>query len=113
MSACAPVGGAGWPKGYGNLLGRFITSDALSSFASDDFLNLMREPIRFRIKVHNAGMSRAFGYEATALSDIREAVIGARAAGKLRLQQIRIAERCKLLARGFMHVGIIALELVH
>ena len=54
-------------------------------------------------------MRRAFGYEATALPDICEAVLEARAQGKLRHQQMRIASRCELLARGFMRLGIIAL----
>jgi hypothetical protein len=102
-------GGAGWAKGQGDGLGRFLTSDALSPFVSSELLNLISDPIKFRIKVRNAGMRRAFGYEATTLPDICEAVLNARAEGKLRHQQMRIGNQCELLARGFMRIGIIAL----
>jgi len=71
--------------------------------------SLISTPIKFRIKVHNAGMRRAFGYEATTLPDICETVLKARSEGKLRHQQMRIGNQCELLARGFMRIGIIAL----
>lgn len=102
-------GGAGRSKGQGDRLSRFLTGDALFPFVSSELLNLIQEPIKFRIKVHGAGMRRAFGYEASALTKICEAVLDCRASGKLHPLQTKIALRCELLARGFMEVGIIAL----
>lgn len=51
----------------------------------------------------------AYGYEATVLADICEAILAARKAGVLQKQQNHIAERAELLVRGFARVGIIAL----
>jgi len=55
------------------------------------------------------GGRTAFGYEATILADICEAVLAARKAGLLHPQQIHLAEQCEILMRGFARVGIIAL----
>lgn len=51
----------------------------------------------------------AYGYEATVLADICEAVLAARNAGALQKQQEHIALQCEILVRGFARVGIIAL----
>ena len=51
----------------------------------------------------------AFGYPATLLADICEAVLGARQAGTLSATQAAIANQCEILVRGFARVGIIAL----
>lgn len=47
--------------------------------------------------------------KATVLADICEAVLQARADGKLMHQQGNIAKRCEILVRGFARVGIVAL----
>jgi hypothetical protein len=102
-------GGRGRASGQGDRLGRFLTGVSLAPFVDNELLDLIREPLRFRIKVEGAGMRGAFGYEATALPDICEAVLSARSAGALTHRQVHIAERCELLVRGFARVGIIAL----
>lgn len=51
----------------------------------------------------------AYGFEATILADICEAVLKARDDGLLLKQQIHIATKCEILMRGFARVGIIAL----
>jgi P63C domain len=67
----------------------------------------LNSPLEFR-PLH--GGRTAFGYEATILSDICEAILSARKAGLIRSDyQVRIADRCELLMRGFARVGIIAL----
>jgi hypothetical protein len=55
------------------------------------------------------GGAPAFGYPATILADICDAVLAARKAGALQQQQLHIAEQCEILVRGFARVGIIAL----
>lgn len=66
----------------------------------------IKNPIPFRAK----GMARtAYGYEATILADICDAILAARKAGLLSPQQVHIADQCELLVRGFARVGIIAL----
>jgi hypothetical protein len=51
----------------------------------------------------------AYGYEATILADICDAVLKARENGDLNYQQEHIAQRCEILVRAFARVGIIAL----
>lgn len=51
----------------------------------------------------------AFGYEATILADICDAILEAREYELLQHQQMHLAERCEILLRGFARVGIIAL----
>jgi len=66
----------------------------------------IQNPIEFQPP---RGGRTAFGYEATILADICEAVLAAREAGLLQKQQEHIADRCEILMRGFARVGIIAL----
>jgi hypothetical protein len=51
----------------------------------------------------------AYGYEATVLADLCDAVLDARKRGKLNYQQEHIAAQCEILVRGFARVGIVAL----
>jgi hypothetical protein len=62
-------------------------------------------PIRFQTP--EGGF--AYGYPATVLADICEAVLAARADGELHHNQQHIASQCEILLRGFARVGIIAL----
>jgi P63C domain len=72
-----------------------------------DLAERIRTPILFR---QMAGGKAAYGYEATILADICDAVLGARRIpGALQSQQSHIADQCELLVRGFARVGIIAL----
>jgi hypothetical protein len=67
----------------------------------------IRNPILFR---YNKAGKLAYGYEATILADICDAVLAARLkGGVLAPNQVRIAEQCEVLVRGFARVGIIAL----
>jgi hypothetical protein len=53
--------------------------------------------------------SRAFGYPAELLPKVCEVFIDAKEAGVLSHTQVRIAEQCKVLYRGFTVLGITAL----
>ena len=69
-----------------------------------DLTERLKNPIKF-----NPGGKPAYGYEATVLADLCDAVLGARAAGLLLKQQEHIAAQAEILVRGFARVGIIAL----
>ena len=84
----------------------FLRSNTLAPHVDAETLARANSPIEFQ-PPH--GGRTAYGYPATLLADICEAVLAARTAGSLHQQQHHIAERCELLARGFMRVGIIAL----
>ncbi len=63
-------------------------------------------PILFRPP--NGGKP-AYGYEATILADICDAIFVARKHGLIQRQQMHLADRAELLMRAFARVGIIAL----
>jgi len=87
-------------------LAAFASGKAISPFISNDLAAAIRSPIRF----HTArGGAAAYGYPATILADICEAVLSARKTGVLLPQQAHIAEQCEVLVRGLARVGIIAL----
>jgi len=92
-------------KGGGDRLAHFVTGKALEPFVSADLKAVIETPIQFRTPTGNA----ANAYDAQILADICEAVLTARADGKLQKQQAHIAQQCEILMRGFARVGIIAL----
>jgi len=89
----------------GDRLAKFTAGKALNPYVSAGLLEVTANPIKFRTPNGNV----AYGYEATILADICEAVLQARADGKLQKQQEHIARQCEILVRGFARVGIIAL----
>jgi hypothetical protein len=84
----------------------FLTGKSISPYVSSDLLALITKPIKFG---HPGGGNLAYGYPATILADICDAVLSARRAGTLQKQQLHIAEQAEILVRGFARVGIIAL----
>lgn len=92
-------------RGGGDRIAKFVATKALNPFVSDQLAEVIKNPIIFQT-THG---SRAYGYEATVLADICDAVLEARKQGKLHYQQEHIAERCEALVRAFAKVGIIAL----
>lgn len=76
------------------------------SLINNNIAEVIKHPIRFK-PPH--GGRPAFGYPATVLADICEAVLEARAAGTLDARQSNLAKQCEVLVRGFARVGIIAL----
>lgn len=98
------LGSAG--RGAGSRLAKFVSSKSVSPYISEELSKVVVEPIRFRSP---QGGAVTYGYEATVLVDICEAVLKAREKGKLHRQQQHIAKQCEILVRGFARVGIIAL----
>jgi len=73
----------------------FIATDLALSSSRLDFLTMVG--------------GKAFGFRAEVLPTICEVFIDAERAGKLNDRQIHIAERARILYRGFANLGIIAL----
>ncbi len=92
-------------RGEGDRLAKFISGKAISPFVNNDLFEMIKNPIKFK----TTNGSVAYGYEATILADICDAVLEARKSGKLNYQSEHIAARCEILVRGFARVGIIAL----
>lgn len=67
---------------------------------------LLKKPIEFK-PAH--GGRAAYGYPATVLADLCEAILAARAVDKLPAKLLPLAKQCEILIRGFARVGIIAL----
>jgi hypothetical protein len=89
----------------GTRLAKFAAGERLKPFAPSNLIERTQEPIKFRTPSGNL----AFGFEATVLADLCEAVLAARSAGVLQKQQEHVAKRAEILLRGFARVGIIAL----
>jgi P63C domain len=86
-------------------LPRFATQDWLLPSLSNDLLMALRNPILFSAP----GTPRVYGYPATILPDICDAILAARVAGKTTSRQDVIVQRAENLVRAFAKVGIIAL----
>lgn len=84
----------------------FVDSLAQKGIDIGDLSARIRNPIRFRFP---GGGRSAYGYEATILADVCDAILAARLKDVLHPQQKRFAEQCEILVRGFARVGIIAL----
>lgn len=86
-------------------LTKFVEGKSLNPFISNELLELIKSPIKFQ----TTNGTVAYGYEATILADLCEAILKAREKGELHHQQVHIAEHAEILVRGFARVGIIAL----
>ncbi len=93
------------PDEGGAELPRFATRYWLLPFLSNDLLMALRNPILFSAP----GLAKIYGYPATILPEICDAILSSRAAGKTTSRQDAIVQRAELLIRAFAKVGIIAL----
>lgn len=83
-----------------------LASDALKPYISEELMARLNFPKEYRPK---RGGRTAFGYEATLLPQICEAILDARKARKLGKRHENIVQKAEILMRGFARVGIIAL----
>jgi hypothetical protein len=97
------LGGEG--RGAKNRLLRFVETKGVAKYASEELRAKVQGPMLFRTPTS----AIAYGYEATILADLCEAVLAARDAEDLAPQQRHIAVRCEILIRGFARTGIIGL----
>ena len=84
----------------------FLASETIKPFISQELMARLSIPIPY--KPEHRGRS-AYGYEATLLPEICEAILDANKDGKLKKNQARLAETAEILLRGFARVGVIAL----
>lgn len=82
----------------------FLTANNLTPFISNELLENSK-PIQF-IDLNN---NQSIGYKAELLPSTCYVFIDAQEKDALKLSQIHIAERAKMLVRGFAIIGIIAL----
>lgn len=87
-------------------LAQFIEALAEKGVDCEELAARLRNPIIFR---RTTGGALAYGYEATMLADICDAVLAGRKMGLFAPNQMHVADRCEVLVRGFARVGIIAL----
>lgn len=92
--------------GGADRLTSFAQGKNISPFVNNDLLALLENPLRF---THSGGGGVAYGYPATLLADLCDAILAARKSGALQKQQEHIAAQAEILVRGFARVGIIAL----
>lgn len=91
-------------KGGGDRIANFVNTKAINQHASNELREMITAPIKFR-----AGPNMAYGYDATILPEICDAVLEARNEGTLNYQQKHIALQAEMLLRAFAKVGVIAL----
>jgi len=95
----------GSSRGGGDRLAYFVAQKTLSPFVSKELEAVTKEPLVFRT---DRG-AMAYGYDATVLADICEAILEARKQDALSKQQTHIADKAEILIRSFARVGIVAL----
>jgi hypothetical protein len=91
--------------GGGDRIAVLARTKAIRPLVSNDLEMAIAEPIRFKTTWNQV----AFGYEATVLADLCDAILRARQEGRLAHHQQHIATQCEILVRSFAKVGIIAL----
>lgn len=83
----------------------FLGASNLRPYYSEELRAKLDNPIVYR----TAGGNLAFGYEASILPEICEAVLDAERGGTLRTSQKRVAEAARLLYRGLARTAVVAL----
>ena len=98
--------GIGLNPDVGFRMPQFIASKAIKPFVSNDLMPALEVPILFK---NPSGGGNAYGYPATILVDICEAVIDASKTGKLQSRHRNTVKRCEAIYKAFARVGVIAL----
>ncbi len=104
LGRSARPSGQGKQKAGFEQLPAFLRAKSLNRYITKGILDSTR-PIQF-VPTHGG---RAIGYKAQLLPQICDVFLSARRDGLLMHQQIRLADQCEILMRGFAHVGITAL----
>lgn len=83
----------------------FAAGERVKHFISNELKERIHSPVIFLTPTGQ----KSYGYEAEVLVELCEAILSARAAGRLQMQQQAIAQQCELIIRGLARVGIVAL----
>lgn len=89
----------------GGQLPVFLVAKGLQPHISNDLEVVVKEPVFYRTR----SGAIAHGIDATVLPQVCDVWTSAEAAGDLRPNQLRTAERARMLIRGLAHVGIVGL----
>lgn len=93
-------------RDHPNMAASLTLKDDKDGFNWSDLVERINNPISFRAR----GVGRlSYGYEATILADLCDAILQARDVKALHVQQQGFAKQCEILVRGFARVGITAL----
>lgn len=84
----------------------FLSSRGINRHVTSELMARMESPLQYRSRAHNRPV---YGYEATLLPQICEAILKARDAGDLKMSQQGLAGVADLLVRGLAQVAIVAL----
>ncbi|WP_424361807.1 P63C domain-containing protein [Methylocystis parvus] len=87
-----------------NRLELFVSRNRIKPYVSNELLERIKSPIRFRYK-----SNITYGFDSDTLIDIAEAVIKADNAGVLMTQQAAIAHQCRVITSSLTRLGLIAL----
>lgn len=88
---------------WGDRLVKFISTKGIKPNISDELADVIKNPIKFKTERGNI----AHGYEATILPDICEAVLKARQAGHLNVQQKKRSPKGERRAGDAISGGVI------
>ena len=92
-------------EGIGAQMPRFVGQKWISPFISNNLMSVLKKPIIFQAPTG----ATAYGYPATALVDLCNAILEANEQGAATPRQNSFVERAMVLIRGLATVGVIAL----
>jgi hypothetical protein len=99
----------GYTGSSGDWLKKFVNTKAISASISSDIVAGLSEPIKFMRVDAGGSQPITYGYEATKLIDLCDALLDLNKAGVLKDSQKIYAEQAEIIIRSVAKVGIIAL----
>ncbi|MBA3829866.1 MAG: P63C domain-containing protein [Taibaiella sp.] len=99
----------GYEGSSGDWLKKFVATKNISQNINPDIIAGLLEPIEFERKDAGGSQPITYGYEATKLIDLCDALIDLKKAGVLKENQLVYAEQAEMIIRAVAKVGIIAL----
>jgi hypothetical protein len=99
----------GYEGSSGDWLKKFISQKSIAPSVPKEVIAGFAEPIQFIRNDSGGSQPITYGYEATKLIDLCDALIDLKKAGVLKPNQIMYAEQAEIIIRSVAKVGIIAL----
>jgi len=99
----------GYEGSSGDWLKKFVNTKTISQAIDPEIIAGLSEPIKFMRIDAGGSQPITYGYEATKLIDLCDALIGLNRAGVLKESQQIYAEQAEMIIRAVAKVGIIAL----
>ncbi|MDM1514738.1 P63C domain-containing protein, partial [Myroides odoratimimus] len=99
----------GYTGTAGNWLPSFVNSKQISPFISSGILDALSQRVEFNRIGAGGSASITYGYDATVLIDLCDAMLSAKNSGTLSDKYLEYAFRAEIIIRAVAKVGIIAL----